>query len=148
MSQITATIVGNTTAEPELRFTTGGRAVCNFSLAHTPRRMVDGQWTNGDAQFFDVEAWGTLAENLAESVTKGMRLVMVGAPRHSSWEDKETGAKRSRVIFVAEAAGPDLTWATATVTKSAKNENGSSNGTTTNRSYVPAGGPLVEEEPF
>ena len=121
MSGTTTTIVGNLTREPELRFTTGGRPVANFGIAHTPRRNDNGTWVDGEPEYYDIEAWGTLGENVAESFTTGMRVMVIGKLRFSKWTDGE-GNNRSKVTVVADYAGPDLTWATAVVTKNNKGD--------------------------
>jgi len=88
------TIVGNLTDDPELRYTPNGAAVVNFSVAVTPRiRDEGGGWKDGDTSFFRVNAWRTLAENTAESLTRGSRVVVVGRLRQRSWETPE-GARR------------------------------------------------------
>src|SRR6266511_989765 len=91
------TIVGNLTDDPELRYTPNGAAVVNFSVAVTPRiRDEGGGWKDGDTSFFRVNAWRTLAENTAESLTRGSRVVVVGRLRQRSWETPE-GERRSVV---------------------------------------------------
>lgn len=117
MSSTSVTVVGNVTRDPELRFTTNGKAVAGFGLAVTPRRLIDGEWTDGETSFFNVTAWGSLGEHVAESCRKGTRVIVVGSLVQRSWEDKDTQAKRSTVEISADAIGPDLTWSTAEVVK-------------------------------
>jgi single-strand DNA-binding protein len=113
----TASLVGNTTRDVELRYTNTGKAVASFGMAVGSRRKNDaGQWEDGDTSFYDVTCWGTLAENVAESITKGTRVVVSGRLQQRSWEDKE-GNKRSKVEVVADAIGPDLLWATCDVNR-------------------------------
>jgi single-strand DNA-binding protein len=109
------TIVGNLTDDPELRYTPNGAAVVNFSVAVTPRIRDDaGGWKDGDTSFFRVNAWRTLAENSAESLTRGMRVVVIGRLRQRSWETPE-GERRSVIEIEADEVGPSLKWATAKV---------------------------------
>jgi single-strand DNA-binding protein len=109
-------IVGNLTRDPELRYTPNGTALVRFGVAVSRRARDDatGQWRDVDTSFFDVTAWRTLGENVAESLAQGMRVVVVGRLRTSSWETPE-GEKRSRVEIEAEEVGPSLKWATAKV---------------------------------
>jgi single-strand DNA-binding protein len=111
------TIVGNVTRDPELRYTPNGAALVRFGVAVNRRfRDESGQWKDGDTSFFDVTAWRSLAENIAESITQGTRVVLVGRLRTNSWETPE-GEKRSKVEIEAEEIGPSLKWATAKVEK-------------------------------
>jgi single-strand DNA-binding protein len=107
-------LVGNLTDDPELRFTPNGATVANFRLAVTPRVRQGDQWTDGETSFFRVNCWRELAENVAESLTKGSRAIVIGRLRARSWETPE-GDKRSVVEVEADEVGPSLKWATATV---------------------------------
>jgi single-strand DNA-binding protein len=109
------TIVGNLTDDPELRYTPNGAAVVNFSVAVTPRIRDDaGGWKDGDTSFFRVNAWRTLAENVAESLTRGSRVLVIGRLRQRSWETPE-GERRSVIEIEADEVGPSLRWATAKI---------------------------------
>ena len=109
------TIVGNLTDDPELRYTPNGAAVVNFSVAVTPRmRDEGGGWKDGDTSFFRCNAWRNLAENVAESLTRGTRVVVAGRLQMRSWETQE-GDKRTVVEIEADEIGPSLRWATAKV---------------------------------
>jgi single-strand DNA-binding protein len=108
----TVTLVGNLTDDPELRFTTGGAPVASFRLAVTPRIRQGDQWTDGETSYFRVNAWRTLAENVAESLAKGARAVVIGRLRLRSWETPE-GERRSVVEVEADEVGPSLKFATA-----------------------------------
>lgn len=122
------TIVGNVTADPELRFTPSGAAVANFTVAATPR-VFDKQaneWRDGDALFMRVSAWRQLAENVAESVRKGHRVIVQGKLKQRSYETRE-GEKRTVVEMEADEVGPSLRYATAKVNK-AERSGGSSGG--------------------
>lgn len=110
------TIVGNLTDDPELRFTAQGAAVANFSVA-VNRRVRDpetNEWKDGDASFFRVNVWRQLAENVAESLTRGTRVVVTGFLKQRSWETPE-GERRTVVEIEADEIGPSLRWATAKV---------------------------------
>ena len=108
-------IVGNVTRDPELRYTPNGAALVMFGVAVSRRvRDESGQWKDADTSFFDVTAWRTLAENVAESITQGSRVVVVGRLRTNSWETPE-GDRRSKVEIEAEEVAPSLKWATAKV---------------------------------
>ena len=124
----TGTIVGNATRDPELRFTPSGQAVASFGVA------VNRRWQNRQTQeweeavsFFDVTCWGQLAENVAESVQKGTRVVVDGRLDQRSWET-EQGDKRSKVEIVADEVAPSLRWATASITKNERREGGDGGG--------------------
>ena len=104
------TLVGNATREIVLRFTGGGLAVGDFGLA-VNRKKGEEEVTS----FFDVTVFGTLAENCAESIGKGTRVVVTGRLEQQSWE--KDGEKRSKVVVIADEVAPSLRWATAVVTK-------------------------------
>jgi single-strand DNA-binding protein len=117
MTDNTVTITGNLTRGPELRLTPGGQATATFGIA------VNRAWTNRRAQarqeptsFFDVVAWGPLAENAASSLAKGARVVVTGRLDQRSWETQE-GERRSKVEITADDLAPSQRWATAQVTK-------------------------------
>jgi single-strand DNA-binding protein len=107
------TVVGNLTRDPELRYTTGGRAVANFGLAVNRRWQVNGEWQE-QTSFFNVVAWAELGENVAASLTKGARALVTGRLEQRSYETNE-GEKRSTVEIIADEIGPSLRWATAVV---------------------------------
>ena len=113
-------IVGNLTDDPELRYTPNGAAVVKFRVA-VNRRYQDqaGQWKDGETSYFTVNGWRTLAENVAESLSRGSRVVVVGRLQMRSWETQE-GEKRTVVEIEADEIGPSLRWATAKVEKQAR----------------------------
>ena len=108
----TVTVVGNVTRDPELRFTPGGAAVASFGLAWNKRKQ-DGE---DEGSFFDVTCWRSLAENVAESITKGTRVVVQGTLSQRSWENQE-GERRSKVEIVADEVAPSLLWASAEISR-------------------------------
>jgi single-strand DNA-binding protein len=109
----TTIIAGNLTDDPELRYTPAGVPVCHFSIAVNHRRPDGaGGWADNGASFFRCVAWRELAENLAESLGKGDRVIAAGRLRQRAWETPE-GQRRSAVELTAEDAGPSLRWAQA-----------------------------------
>ncbi len=113
-------VVGNLTDDPELRYTPSGAAVANFRVAVNRRyRDQAGQWQDAETSFFRVNVWRTLAENAAESLTRGSRVVVVGRLRSRSWETPE-GETRSAVEIEADEVAPSLRWATAKVEKQSR----------------------------
>ncbi|WP_017972412.1 single-stranded DNA-binding protein [Actinopolyspora halophila] len=121
MGETVTTVVGNLTADPELRFTASGAAVANFTVASTPRYYdrQSGEWTDGEALFLRCNIWRQAAENVAETLAKGMRVVVQGRLRQRSFETKE-GGKRTVVEMEVDEVGPSLRYATADgVTKNA-----------------------------
>jgi len=115
------TIVGNMTRDAELRFTPAGTAVASFGIAVNKRKKDGDQWVDDGAEFFDVTCWKQLAENVAESIEKGTRVVVTGRLQQQSWETDD-GQKRSKVQIVADEVGPSLRWATCEVTKTERSD--------------------------
>lgn len=119
------TIVGNVVADPELRFTPSGAAVCNFRVASTPRVFDKNtnQWADGDGLFLTCNVWREQAESVAESIQKGMRVIVTGNLRQRSYETND-GEKRT--VYEVEVAdvGPSLKWATAKVTRLSRDGGG------------------------
>ena len=117
-SDNTITIVGNVTDDPELRFTPSGLPVANFTVAVNRRfKNASGQWEDKLDGFFRCSCWRDMAENVAESLQKGTRVMVVGRLQEQRWEDQE-GGKRSRIEIQVDEVGPSLRWATASVQKS------------------------------
>jgi len=116
--ETTVTVVGNLVSDPELRFTPQGVALVKFTVASTPRTFdrESGQWKDGDPLFLTCTAWREMAENIAESLTKGTRVVVSGRLRLSRWETPE-GEKRSAYGLDVDEVGPSLRFAQATVRK-------------------------------
>lgn len=122
------TIVGNLTDDPELRYTPNGAAVVKFRVAVNRRyRDESGQWKDGDTSYFTVNAWRNLAENIAESLTRGTRVVVAGRLQMRSWETPD-GDKRSVVEIEADEVGPSLKWAKASVERTQRSGGGGSFG--------------------
>jgi single-strand DNA-binding protein len=123
------TIVGNLTADAELRFTPSGAAVASFTVASTPRTLdrQSGEWKDGEPLFMRCSAWRDLAENVGESLTRGMRVIVTGRLRQRSFEARE-GEKRTVVELEVDEVGPSLRYATAVVTKAARNGSGGGGG--------------------
>lgn len=120
--ETTITVVGNLTADPEIRFTPGGAAVANFTVASTPR-MFDKQaneWQDGEALFLGCSVWREAAENVAESLQKGMRVLVQGNLVQRSYETRE-GEKRTVFELQVLEVGPSLKYASAKVTRSQRN---------------------------
>ena len=115
------TVIGNLTAEPELRFTPSGAAVANFTVASTPRTYDKNtqEWRDGQALFLRCSVWRDAAEHAAESLTKGMRVIVQGRLSQRSYETKE-GEKRTVVELEVDDLGPSLKFADAKVTRAAR----------------------------
>ena len=118
------TVVGNLTDNPELRFTPSGAAMARFTVAVNPRVFdkASDQWRDGEASFYNCTAWRQLAENAAASLTKGARVIVTGTIAQQRWETDQ-GEKRSTFAVTAEAVGPDLAYATATIRKTVREGN-------------------------
>jgi len=113
------TMVGNLTADPELRFLPTGAAMVKFTIASTPRTLdrQSQEWKDGDPLFMNCTAFRDIAEHIAESLTKGTRVIVTGRLRLSRWEDKESGEKRSAYGLDVDEVGPSLRFAQAKVTR-------------------------------
>jgi single-strand DNA-binding protein len=114
----TITVIGNLTADPELRFTPSGAAVASFTVASTPRTFdrQSGEWKDGEALFLRCNIWRQAAENVAESLTRGARVIVNGRLKQRSFETRE-GEKRTVVELDVDEIGPSLRYATAKVNK-------------------------------
>lgn len=123
------TVVGNLVDDPELRFTPAGAAVAKFRIASTPRvfNKTTNEWEDGDALFLTCSVWRQAAENVAESLARGMRVIVQGRLKQRSYEDRE-GVKRTVYELDVEEVGPSLTRATAKVTKNVPNGGGQQQG--------------------
>lgn len=119
------TIIGNLTADPELRFTPSGAAVANFTVASTPRSFdkATSEWKDGEALFMRCAVWRDAAENVAESLTRGARVIVTGRLKQRSYETKE-GEKRTVIELDVDEVGPSLRYASAKVTKTQRRSDG------------------------
>jgi single-strand DNA-binding protein len=107
MTQLT--ITGNLVADPELRFIPNGKALATFTVVSSKSvKQADGSWENTDTTFWDIKCWGKTAENVAESIEKGMSVIVVGTAVQEDWNDKSTGQKRSKMAVTAWNVGVDL----------------------------------------
>ena len=115
------TVVGNLTSDPELRFTPSGAAVANFTVASTPRTLdkATNEWKDGEALFLRCSIWRQAAENVAESLTRGARVIVSGRLKQRSFETKE-GEKRTVIELDVDEIGPSLRYATAKVNKASR----------------------------
>ncbi len=123
------TVVGNITDDPELRFTPSGAAVANFTVASTPRTLnkQTNEWEDGEAMFLRCSIWRQAAENVAESLQKGTRVIVNGRMRARTWEDRE-GNKRTSFEIDVEEIGPSLKFATAKVVRAGRSGGGQGGG--------------------
>ena len=114
------TVVGNTTADAELRYTQAGKPVANLTIASTPRHFdrQANEWKDGEALFLRATIWGEFAEHVAGSITKGMRVIAQGRLRQRSYQDRE-GQTRTAIELEVDEIGPSLRYATAQVTRAA-----------------------------
>jgi single-strand DNA-binding protein len=157
------TIVGNITADPELRFTPNGSAVANFTVASTPRILdkATNEWKDGEALFMRCSVWRQAAENVAESLQRGMRVIVTGRLKQRSYETKE-GEKRTVIELEVDEVGPSLKYATAKPNKTSRSGagggfNGGNGGNGSGSDFsgadpwstpAPAGASLSDEPPF
>ena len=150
------TVVGNLTGDPELRFISSGAAVVNFTVASTPRTFdrQSNEWKDGETLFMRCSLWREAAENVAESLTKGMRVIVTGRLVSRSWE--ANGEKRTVTEMQVDEVGPSLRYATAKVTRTQRS-GGQGGGFSGGGSSSPAGGsdsdpwasaPASDEPPF
>ena len=128
MTDTVITVVGNLTADPELRFTASGAPVANFTVASTPRTFdrQTNEWKDGEALFLRCSIWRDAAENVTESLTKGTRVVVQGKLKQRSYETRE-GERRTVVELEVDEIGPSLRYATAKVTRTPRGGSGGGN---------------------
>jgi single-strand DNA-binding protein len=136
------TVVGNLVDDPELRFTPSGAAVANFRIASTPRTFdkQTNEWKDGDALFLTCSVWRQAAENVAESLQKGMRVVVQGRLKSRQYETRE-GEKRTVFEIDVDEVGPSLKYATAKVTRTQRSGGGGGYG-------APQGGGQPANDPW
>jgi single-strand DNA-binding protein len=119
------TVVGNLTADPELRYTQNGLPVVNFTIASTPRTLdrQSNEWKDGEPLFLRASCWRDFAEHVAGSLTKGSRVIATGRLRQRSYQDRE-GLSRTSIELEVDEIGPSLRYATAQVTRAASGSSG------------------------
>jgi single-strand DNA-binding protein len=141
------TVVGNLVDDPELRFTPSGAAVANFRIASTPRTFdkQSNEWKDGDALFLSCSVWRQAAENVAESLQRGMRVVVQGRLKSRQYETRE-GEKRTVFEIEVEEVGPSLKYATAKVTRA--NRSGGGGGFGGGAAGGSAGGGAAADDPW
>ena len=118
MNEPVITVIGNLTADPDLRFTPSGVAVANFTVAQTPRTFdkARSEYVDGDPLFLNCSVWKEYAEHVAETLTKGMRIIVHGRLKSRSYEARD-GSRRTVFEVEVEEVGPSLRYATATITR-------------------------------
>jgi len=128
-NETTLTLIGNMTTDPELRFVPSGAAVANFTVASTPKIFdkKTNEWRDQETLFVRCNVWREMAESVAESLTRGTRVVVSGRLTSRSWEDKD-GTKRSVMELEVDEIGPSLRYATAKVTRTQRNNQGGNTG--------------------
>ena len=149
MSDNTTTLVGNVTRDPEIRYTPNGQTVVTFGIAVNRRwqNKATNEWEE-QVSFFDVKCWSQMAENVAESVHRGTRVVVSGRLEQRSWET-DAGEKRSKIEVVADEVAPSLRWATAQVQKIERSgASGAGAGAGAGAQHQAAYAPNFDEEPF
>jgi single-strand DNA-binding protein len=149
--ETTITVIGNLTADPDLRFTPSGAAVANFTIASTPRTFdkQSGEWKDSDPLFLRCAIWRQPAENVSESLTKGARVIVTGRLRQRSYEKDEQ--KHTVIELDVEEIGPSLRWATAKVARAARttgSTSGAADSWNTGTTVPGAGTPFADEPPF
>jgi single-strand DNA-binding protein len=138
-------LVGNTTRDVEMRYTPGGMSIASFGLAVNRRvqNKSNQEWED-KTSFFDVTCFGSLADNVGDTVGKGTRVLVTGRLEQESWDDKNSGDKRSKVVVIADEVGPSLRWATADVKRNERTEGGGGNARPTSKKAAYD----KDEEPF
>ncbi|MDR7166243.1 single-strand DNA-binding protein [Pseudarthrobacter oxydans] len=150
--ETTITVIGNLTSDPELRFTPSGSAVANFTMASTPRTFdrQSNEWKDGETLFLRASAWREAAENVAESLTKGMRVIVSGRLKSRSYETKE-GEKRTVIELEVDEIGPSLRYANVKVNRTQRSggQAGQGNGGFGNQGNTRAAGqPAAQDDPW
>jgi single-strand DNA-binding protein len=147
--ETTITIVGNLTDDPELRFTPSGAAVANFTVASTPRNFnkQTNEWEDGEAMFLRCSIWRQAAENVAESLQRGMRVVVQGRLKARTYETRE-GEKRTVFEVEVEEIGPSLKFATAKVNRVSRSGGGGYSGGGAQSAPSSQGGGAPAEDPW
>ncbi|MBV9651718.1 MAG: single-stranded DNA-binding protein [Pseudonocardiales bacterium] len=147
MNETTLTITGNLAADPELRFTQSGAAVANFTVISTPRRYdrTTGQWSDGEPISIRCNLWRAPAENAAESLKRGSRVIVTGRLRSRQWETRD-GDKRISLELEVDDIGASLKFATVAISKAARSSVDTS--VSSNTGNPTDGGQFDDEPPF
>jgi single-strand DNA-binding protein len=145
----TITITGNLVEDPELRFTPAGAAVANLRIASTPRTYdkISGEWKDGEALFLSCSIWRQPAENVAESLRKGMRVIVQGRLKQRSYENS-AGERRTVIELDADEIGPSLRYATAEVTRRAASSGSTTAPTSQRREWSTGQTAATDQPPF
>jgi len=143
------TLVGNLVDDPELRFTPSGAAVAKFRIASTPRFLdkQTNEWKDGESLFLSCNVWRQAAENVAESLQRGMRVIVQGRLKQRSYETKE-GEKRTVYELEVDEIGPSLRYATAKVQKMSRSSGGGGFGSSSGGNQGGGGGGLSNDDPW
>jgi single-strand DNA-binding protein len=125
---MSTTEIGNLVADPEIKFTQGGKPYVNFTIAknHGKKNPQTGEWEVGEPSYIDCSIFGEMAENFVNSFSKGTRLMVTGSLKQNSWEDKESGQKRSKLQLNVDEVGASVRWATVVATKTQRQDGGTS----------------------
>lgn len=119
----TLTITGNLVADPELKIIPSGKAVTSFTVVSSKStKLADGTWENTDTTFWNIKCWNKLAENAAQSLRKGVSVVVLGSAVQEEWLDKNTGEKKSKIAVTAWSVGVDLKRHTAEISQVSRND--------------------------
>lgn len=139
--ETTITVIGNAVGDAELRVTPSGAAVANFTVASTPRTLdrQSGEWKDGEPLFLRCSVWRDHAEHVAETITRGMRIIVVGNLKQRSYE--KDGEKRTAYELDVQEVGPALRYATAKVEKAARSGGGSGGGSSPAEPWATGSGP-------
>lgn len=154
------TVVGNLTADPEIRYTQNGLPVANFTIASTPRSLdrASGEWKDGEPLFLRASVWREFAEHVAGSLKKGSRVIATGRLKQRTYQDRE-GQNRTAIELEIEEIGPSLRYATAEVVRAARTDNGQGQAAKPNDQWAqrettswdasqPGGGSYGDDTPF
>jgi len=147
--ETTITVIGNLTDDPELRFTPSGAAVAKFRIASTPRTLdrASGEWKDGEPLFLACSVWRQAAENVAESLQRGSRVIVSGRLRQRSYETKE-GEKRTVYELEVDEIGPSLRYATAKVQKMSRSSSGGGGFGSSGGGQGGGGGGYASDDPW
>jgi single-strand DNA-binding protein len=147
--ETTITVIGNLTDDPELRFTPSGAAVAKFRIASTPRTLdrASGEWKDGEPLFLACSVWRQAAENVAESLQRGSRVIVSGRLRQRSYETRE-GEKRTVIELEVDEIGPSLRYATAKVQKMSRSSGGGGGFGSSGGGQQGGGGGYASDDPW